>query len=121
MKQNNLYGNQIAIELPVKVGKENNAYIQSFNCGNEVMNEYLKYQAEDDAQAVTFILIDQTARAIIGYYSLSCSGFIVESMGHFTIYPAVEIKMFAIDERYQHLPYSAEKEDGTFSDCIFDL
>lgn len=27
MKQNNLYGNQIAIELPVKVGKENNAYI----------------------------------------------------------------------------------------------
>lgn len=119
MKQNNLYGNQIAIELPVKVGKENNAYIQSFNCGNEVMNEYLKYQAEDDAQAVTFILIDQTARAIIGYYSLSCSGFIVESMGHFTIYPAVEIKMFAIDERYQHLPYSAEKEDGTFSDYIF--
>ena len=82
MKQNNLYGNQIAIELPVKVGKENNAYIQSFNCGNEVMNEYLKHQAEDDAQAVTFILIDQTARAIIGYYSLSCSGFIVESMGH---------------------------------------
>ena len=82
MKQNNLYGNQIAIELPVKVGKENNAYIQSFNCGNEVMNEYLKYQAEDDAQAVTFILIDQTARAIIVYYSLSCSGFIVESMGH---------------------------------------
>lgn len=83
------------------------------------MNEYLKYQAKDDAQAVTFILIDQTARAIIGYYSLSCSGFIVESMGHFTIYPAVEIKMFAIDERYQHLPYSAEKEDGTFSDYIF--
>ena len=119
MKQNNLYGNQIAIELPVKVGKENNAYIQSFNCGNEVMNEYLKYQAEDDAQAVTFILIDQTARAIIGYYSLSCSGFIVESMGHFTIYPAVEIKLFAIDEHYQHLPYSVEKEDGTFSDYIF--
>lgn len=27
--------------------------------------------------------------------------------------------MFAIDERYQHLPYSAEKEDGTFSDYIF--
>ena len=49
------------------------------------MNEYLKYQAEDDAQAVTFILIDQTARAIIGYYSLSCSGFACMRMSCHTL------------------------------------
>ncbi len=37
MKQNNLYGNQIAIELPVKVGKENNAYMNHYSKGEKFL------------------------------------------------------------------------------------
>lgn len=116
-----MHGNQIAIDKPIRVNEDSIQIIKSFNCGNEVINEYLKNKAKDDAQAVTFILIDKKEKAVIGYYSLNCSGFIINSMSHFTIYPAVEIKMFAMDEKYHHLPYSDDPEDGTFSDYIFSF
>jgi hypothetical protein len=93
--------------------------VQSFNCGNEVINEYLKKEAYMDTQATTFLIVSNSDRQVIAYYSLNCSGFVVGDEKKFTIYPAVEIKMFAIDERYQHMPYSTDDEDGNLSDMLF--
>lgn len=118
MKQ---YGNQINLSDAIKMTESQKDIVQTFNCGNEVINEYLKTKACDDPQTVTFIVKDQENDMVICYYSLSCSGLILEH-GHankITVYPAVEIKMFAIDEKYQHLPYSEDADEGNLSDMLF--
>lgn len=95
-------------------------FVQSFNCGNEVMDNYLKDKAIDDPQATTFITIDVEDQTIIGYYTLSCSGLVLtHGYDKITVYPAVEIKMFAIDEKYQHLPYSDDEDYGNLSSMLF--
>lgn len=99
--------------------KDNIDCVKSFNCGNEVINLYLREEALDDTKAKTFIVVDTELNKIICYYSLCCSGFIISSANKFTIYPAVEIKMFAIDEEYQHMRYSEDVEDGNLSDMLF--
>lgn len=93
--------------------------VQSFDCGNEVINDYLKNKANSDTQATTFIITDNDNKRVICYYSLSCSGFVITSSGKFIIYPAVEIKMFAIDSKYQHMRYSEDIEEGNLSDLLF--
>lgn len=93
--------------------------VQNFNCGNDVINSYLKEEASCDTKATTFIIVNNDNNQVIAYYSLSCSGFVVNNGNNFTIYPAVEIKMFAIDEQYQHISYSTDKEDGNLSDTLF--
>ena len=121
MQKTILYGNQIQISEPLLITEENAFLTEKFDCGNEVINHYLKSEAKKDTQAVSFLITDEKNNAVIGYFSLSCSGFIIESQGHPTIYPAVEIKMFAVDEAYQHIPYSDDPEDGTLSDIIFNF
>ena len=119
MQKKPMYGNQIEIDEPIKVSVESLPFTETFDCGNEVINDYLKMKAKDDTQTVAFMLMDKKNQSVIGYYALSCSGFIIDCKSHYTIYPAVEIKIFAIDEKYQHLPYSENIDDGTFSDNIF--
>jgi len=104
---------------PILLTKDNISLVRNFNCGNKVINEYLKFKALEDTQATTFIVLDDNSNDIICYYSLSCCGFVVNNGTNFTIYPAVEIKMFAIDEKYQHMNYSENIEDGNFSDMLF--
>lgn len=113
------YGNSINLSDPIKMTKNEINLVKDFDCGNEVINEYLKSKSHCDPQTVTYIVIDNDNGSVICYYSLSCSGFVIESNHKFTIYPAVEIKMFAIDENYQHMPYSEDIEDGSFSDILF--
>lgn len=49
---------------------------QSFDCGDEALNRYLKRQARQDAEkfvAAPFVLIEPEAPVIRGYYTLSAS------------------------------------------------
>lgn len=112
------FGNQINISKAERVTEENIAITRSFDCGNETLNDYLKIDAKDDAHSTVFMIIDKDVQSVIGYYSLRCSGFVINCNNHFTIYPAVEIKMFAIDEKYQHTSISDIAEEGTLSDAI---
>ncbi|MBN7811131.1 GNAT family N-acetyltransferase [Algoriphagus sp. H41] len=48
-----------------------------FDCGNETLNNYLKYQAGQDVQrklSVCFVLSDPKTRKVQGYYTLSNAG-----------------------------------------------
>lgn len=102
-----MYGSEVNLSDPVRMTEEQKTIVQDFNCGNEVINSYLKEKACDDPQTVTFIVKDKSNNKVICYYSLSCSGLVLDhgTGNKITIYPAVEIKMFAIDENYQHIPY----------------
>ena len=108
-----IYGQDIKKEI-IRFTAEEKDSVKNFNCGNEVINSYLKEEACDDPQTVTFIVKDKNNNMVICYYSLSCSGLVLDhgTGNKITIYPAVEIKMFAIDENYQHMPYSNDVEEG---------
>lgn len=115
-----IYGQDIKKEI-IRFTAEEKDSVKNFNCGNEVINSYLKEKACDDPQTVTFIVKDKNNNMVICYYSLSCSGLVLDhgTGNKITIYPAVEIKMFAIDENYQHMPYSDDTEEGNLSDMLF--
>lgn len=52
------YGNSINLSDPIKMTKNEINLVKDFNCGNEVINEYLKSKAHNDPQAVTYIVTD---------------------------------------------------------------
>lgn len=114
-----LYGEDIK-NKPKLLTSSDIDLVKDFDCGNQVINDYLKQEALKDTKATTFIVVNTETNEVICYYSLNCSGFVVNNGNNFTIYPAVEVKMFAIDEKYQHLPYSKSFKDGNFSDMLFN-
>lgn len=119
MKENkNIYGENIKLSTPKLLTKDDISLIKSFDCGNEVINDYLKEHAYNDPQSATFVIYDTEVNQAISYYSLSCSGFVINQNSHILIYPAVEIKMFAVDDKYKHIPFSQD-DDFTLSDYIF--
>lgn len=113
-----LYGENIKLSNSKLLSQDDIDKTKDFNCGNEVINNYLKEQAYNDPKATTFIIYDTENNHIISYYALSCSGFVLNYKSHFTLYPAVEIKMFAVDEQYKHIIYSPD-DNLTLSDYIF--
>lgn len=84
----------------------------SFHCGNSYIDSYFqKKQILTDDGAVTYCFwTDESKQELVGIASLSCSGIIVRSCEHFNITPAIEIKIFAVDERYQHVKFPGSDE-----------
>ena len=113
-----VYGENIKLSVSKLLAEEDKAIVQSFDCGNEVINSYLKKYAYQDPQSATFVIYDLEKNFVVSYYSLSCSGFVLNLNSHITIYPAVEIKMFAVDDNYKHVLFSPD-DKFTLSDYIF--
>lgn len=96
----------------------------SFNCGNEYIDNYYKENKIFlDNDAVTYCFwTDESKRALVGIASLSCSGIIIKSKTQFYLEPAIEIKIFAVDEKYQHVTFPDEETNENWSDyCLFYL
>ena len=72
-----IYGQDIKKEI-IRFTAEEKDSVKNFNCGNEVINLYLKEKACDDPQTVTFIVKDKNNNMVICYYSLSCSGLVLD-------------------------------------------
>lgn len=92
----------------VKLDVNNYKYLQSFSCGNDSMDEDLhnKNNTLYNAQTTTFFAINQSNNDVICVYSLSCSGYVYTMHDKFYVYPAVEIKCFAVNTKYQDLKFS---------------
>ena len=69
MQKTILYGNQIQISEPLLITEENAFLTEKFDCGNEVINHYLKSEAKKDTQAVSFLITDEKKNAVIGYFA----------------------------------------------------
>lgn len=95
----------------------------SFNCGNEYIDEYFKNEALTDNDAVTYCFwADEHKHELVGIASLSCSGIIIKSSESFNISPAIEVKVFAVHERYQHVKFPDDDAGGKWSDyCWYYL
>ena len=85
----------------------------SFNCGQEYIDRYFSEKMFDDDDAVPYCFwTDEKKQDLVGIASLSCSGIVIKSHEHFNITPAVEVKIFAVDEKYQHKVFPGAEEDG---------
>lgn len=115
-----IYGEEINLSDRIRMTEDLKELTQHFDCGNEIMNKYLNEKSFDDSKATTFIIKNNDDNTVICYYSLSCSGLVINTNGGdlFTMYPAVEIKMFAVDEKYQHIPYYNEPDTCSLSDML---
>lgn len=107
-----------------------------FNCGNFVINEFLKFKALESSnrnESKTYIFLNELENKVIGFFSLKCSAIYCDISinreenetnveGRRTInFPAIEIDYFAIDEEYQGLKYDETEDDEPFnlSDALF--
>lgn len=96
----------------------------AFNCGNEYIDQYYRdNKIFSDNDAVTYCFwADEQKSELVGIASLSCSGIIIKSHDQFNITPAIEIKIFAVDERYQHVKFPDDDTTEKWSDyCLFYL
>lgn len=91
----------------------------SFCCGQEYIDNYFAQEMLEDSDAVPYCFwTDDKKRELVGIASLSCSGIIIRSNNSFNITPAIEVKIFAVDEKYQHkaFPGAEEDDNGHWSD-----
>lgn len=85
---------------------------ESFSCGNEALDRYLKMQARQDMQrnlAQVFVLLDEDQKTIKGYYSLSSGSLTLSELPNelqrkLPRYPKIPITLLgrlAVDSRFQ--------------------
>lgn len=85
---------------------------ESFSCGNEALDRYLKMQARQDMQrnlAQVFVLLDEDQKIIKGYYSLSSGSLTLSELPNelqrkLPRYPKIPITLLgrlAVDSRFQ--------------------
>lgn len=86
---------------------------EDFNCGKELLNNYLKTQAGQDVKrklSACFVLTDKETNVIQGYYTLSNNSIPIRSFSEqiqkklpksYTSIPTTLLGRLAIDIRYQ--------------------
>lgn len=112
----------------------------TFDCGNELLNNYLKMQAGQDVRrklSACFVLSDKETKNIIGYYTLSNNSIPLSSFSEdiqkkipsaYASIPATLLGRLAIDKKSQNKgigkillidalkrSYEAAKEIGSFA------
>lgn len=114
-----MLGQNIRLETVI-LDKDNADLLSSFSCGNEGIDEYITGKAPYDLMAVTKMLLNSDNNDVICVYSLCCSSFIISSHNRFHPYPAVEIKIFAVNKSYQDMRYSDDPDEGCLSNFILN-
>lgn len=112
-----VYGENIRLDY---IDLKDCVQLDTFVCGNEVIDDIIKTELVNDTMTKAFAVIDKEHNEAVAVYSLSCSGFIIQFSQKVCIYPAVEIKYFAMNEKYQDIQYCEDKSLGCLSNAIFD-
>lgn len=115
-----LYGEQIPIEMQILSAK-NKKYIKNFFCNNASIDNYFRNDAVRDKSSVTYIFIDTKNKTIVACVTIACSAIFTDTDRadvFSTILSAMEIKYFAVDESYKHIPY-VKGSNLTLSHYIF--
>lgn len=111
---------EFTVEL---VNKNHLDKIKIFTCGNDEIDEYLRKKAFEDLESgdgTTKVVIDTIHNKIIAYYTLCCSAIVANQYNKKYYSPAVEIKMFALNQEYQKLKIEFS-EDEDYEENLSDL
>lgn len=105
------YGNEIPYEI-VKLTPKHYDSLEHFDCEHDVINNYFKKECKKDYSVVTCLFINPTNNEILGCASIQCSGIRHEvDLNYVKTHPAIEIKYFAVLNKYQKLLYSDDIDD----------
>lgn len=101
------YGADIPIDIQL-LTPQNKRYTDRFFCDYPSIDAYFQEAAPYDPTVVTYLFIDAEEDELIACATISCSAiFNLDDKDRFsTILSAMEIKFFAVDEKYKHLPYT---------------
>lgn len=95
--------------------------IKNFRCGLESLDEYIQKCAikeTSNGEAITKVVIG-TEGNIIGYYTICCSAMVDTSNGITEYIPAIELKMFAINDIFRGSMYPDEiLNDYKYSEVV---
>lgn len=115
------YGKDVPLDF-FKAEREHGTLAMSFKCKNDYIDKFVKKTACKDKESVTYLTIDTKENVIVAILTVVCSGIYTEpsilSRRERTVIPAIEIKYFAVDNRYQSLRFDADS-DITLSKYIF--
>jgi hypothetical protein len=122
-------------EFPFEIdllSKENVNLLDNFCCGNAEIDRYVKEDAltsKDSGKGVTYVVIKKSNNDLVGYYTL-CSSTLVyfddndltgkKSAVELVIrgIPAIEIKMFAVNRKFQDVAYKIGEVEELISEII---
>lgn len=114
----NVYGENIRV-TPERLSHSHCPLLDRFSCGNTVMDNFFKYTAIDSILDSAYAFIDYERNSLAAAASIACSSLqVVDNGSYYDSVPAVEIKYFAVDSRYQQLRFSADRDEGYFSDAV---
>ncbi|MDE6133628.1 MAG: hypothetical protein K2G04_09710 [Oscillospiraceae bacterium] len=115
-----MFGQNIKLDWVI-LDKDNADLLNSFSCGNDGIDEYITVKGYSDLMAVTKMILNSENNEVICVYSLCCSSFIMGcSNGKYHPYPAVEIKIFAVNKKYQNMRYSDDPNEACLSNFILN-
>ena len=118
------------IEIPVRIEtltKQNAELLQGFSCGNGSIDSYFQQEAAEDATNVTYLFLDSGKSRVIACMTIACSAIFYSASSEddlrptekfSSLTPAMEIVFFAVDESYQHIPYT-KRSSFTLSQILF--
>lgn len=84
---------------------KNDEMCNSFDCGNSVLDNFLRNESCDTDISKTYLMIEDDVK-LIGFYSLTCSSLLEindKNKNVESYIPAICLKMFAIDKKYQDI------------------
>ena len=111
---------KISVEI---LSEQNKEIVSNFDCGNEIINNYLRKKALDDFDSVTHLYVNNENGGVVAFATLTCSAIDICSLDGLSFgkrISAVEIKYFATDVQYQHLGYDYPDDINKLSDVVFD-
>jgi len=88
--------------------------INDFDCGFPVFNDYLKKRIPKDKAAFHYI-INPEDDSLIAYFSLLASSIFLSNYADSNVMSAIELKMFAIDIKYQGKSLSKRLVDAVIN------
>lgn len=110
-----------------KLTKENKDLVKNFSCGNINIDDFIKQdsvQTQNSGEGVTYLVIDKIRDRLVGYYTLATTSLLYSATKVKNDYriegdPAVEIKMFAVNEFYQG--YNPRWSDNIMADIMLGI
>ena len=116
-------GDEIEIEFKT-LGKEDKELVKGFTCDNPWIDKFVKTHSYKDKETVTYAAIDKKLSKIISIFTIECTGIYTvhssKSKRSNSMISAFGIKYFAVDIRYQSMPYSDDERDRTLSHQLFN-
>ncbi|MCM1236203.1 MAG: hypothetical protein NC489_39475 [Ruminococcus flavefaciens] len=98
--------------------KDNYAKMAQFNCGNDDINR-LFGKHTDKLHSTTYIFSDTETDKIISFVSFCAGAIQMKTDKGLLALPAVELKLFGVDKKYQQQYFNSEDIKAKYSEFTF--